>query len=388
MSQRLEREVWSLGNCAGCGFCVAACSKQVLRWNGGDHPILEKRTKTVGYSKTLLDSCSFCEKFCEEVCPRLERWPTMEAKVALAARARGPIKAGTPNDVIRSILAAGRSAGLLDGVVMLDLDPWDLKPVSRIAFTVEEIVDSVGLQFLWAPVFDTLNEAIFVRGMENLAVVCTPCAAQAIRKVRSSTNPRLRSYQEAIRLSIAVFCSGIYNPELVEDVLVKRMGIPHHQVKRLEVSADHDWLRTILWDGSIRTIPRQQAETRTRLGCSVCDDYLGESADLAIGELGTQDDASTLLVRTPTGDVFVRNAIQMNLLKTTQDVDMDVLATAASEKDRRERARAFKDLRVLMLDALADPLKRSEAIQQFVRLYRTPIQSSDQEIIRSNCTGC
>jgi coenzyme F420 hydrogenase subunit beta len=312
----------------------------------------------------------------------------MEAKVALAARARGPIKAGTPNDVIRSILAAGRSAGLLDGVVMLDLDPWDLKPVSRIAFTVEEIVDSVGLQFLWAPVFDTLNEAIFVRGMENLAVVCTPCAAQAIRKVRSSTNPRLRSYQEAIRLSIAVFCSGIYNPELVEDVLVKRMGIPHHQVKRLEVSADHDWLRTILWDGSVRTIPRQQAETHTRLGCSVCDDYLGESADLAIGELGTQDDASTLLVRTPTGDVFVRNAIQMNLLKTTQDVDMDVLATAASEKDRRERARAFKDLRVLMLDALADPLKRSEAIQQFVRLYRTPIQSSDQEIIRSNCTGC
>jgi coenzyme F420 hydrogenase subunit beta len=388
MSQRLEREVWSLDNCTGCGLCVAVCSKQVLRWNGGEHPILENRTKNIGFSKIPMDNCSFCEKFCEEACPRLERWSALPAKVTLTAQATGPIKGGTPNDIIRSILAAGRNAGLLDGVIMLDLDPWELKPVARLAFTVEEIVESVGLQFLWAPVFDTLNEAIFVRGMKNVAVVGTPCAAQAIRKLRSSTNPRMRTYQEAIRLSIAVFCSGIYRPDLIEDVLVKRMGVPYHQVKRLEISADREWLRTTLWDGGIRTIPRQQAEMHTRFGCGSCDDYLGESADLAIGALGARDDTSTLIIRSRTGDVFVRNSIQMNLLKTEQEVDMEALAAAANEKDRRERAKDFKDLRVLMLDALDDPLKRGEAIQQFVRLYRTPVRSGAQEVVRSNCTGC
>jgi hypothetical protein len=64
------------------------------------------------------------------------------------------------------------------------------------------------------------------------------------------------------------------------------------------------------------------------------------------------------------------------------------VAAAAEEKDRRKRARAFKDLRVLMLDALADPQKRGEAIQQFVRLYRTPEKSSVQDTARSGCTGC
>ena len=388
MSQRLQDEVWSLGKCTGCGLCVSVCSKQVLSWNGGEHPRLEKRIKHIGFSEIPMDSCSFCEKFCEDACPRLERWSEIPAKVTLAANTTGPILGGTPNDVIRSILTAGRSAGLLDGVVMLDLDPWQLKPVSKLAYTVEEIVESVGLQFLWAPVFASLNEAIFTRGMENVAVVGTPCSAQAIRKLRTSSNPRLEAYKEAIRLSIAVFCSGIYHPDLIEDVLVKRMGVHPRHVKRLNISADGEWLRATLWDGSERSIPRQQAETHTRLGCGSCDDYLGESADLAIGALGASEDKSTLIIRTHTGDVFVRNALQMNLLKTEHEVDMDALAAATSEKERRQRAKDFQDLRVLMLDALSDPLKRGEAIQQFVRLYRTPVRSGAKEVVRSNCTGC
>jgi coenzyme F420 hydrogenase subunit beta len=388
MAKRLEAEVWSLNNCAGCGLCVAACSKQVLRWDGGDHPVREQRIKTVGYTKGPLDSCSFCQKFCEEACPRLERWVGLEPKVTLAAKARGPVQSGAPNDVIRSILTAGRSAGLLDGVVMLDLDPWELKPVARVASTVEDIVDSVGLQYLWAPVFDALNEAIFDRRMENVAVVGTPCAAQAIRKLRNSTNPRLRPYQDAIRLSIAVFCTGIYKPEMIEEVLVKRMNVPRDHVKRLEISPDREWMRAVLWDGSVRTIPRQEAEGYTRSGCGSCDDYLGESADLAVGTLGAPKDASTVIIRTRMGDVFIRNAVQMNLLETSGEVDTAALAAAASEKDRRERAQTFKDLQILMLDAMADPLKRGEAIQQFVRLYRTPIRSGAPEASRAGCTGC
>jgi len=390
--KRLETEVWLLDNCAGCGLCVAACSKQVLYWPAGDgeHPALEKRIKTLGYTRGPLDSCFACQKFCEEACPRLERWAALETQVTLAARARGPVKSGAPNDVIRSILVAGRSAGLLDGVVMLDLDPWQLTPIARVAATVEDIAGSVGPQYLWAPVFDALNEAIFERRMKNVAVVGTPCAAQAVRQLKASQNTRLRPYQDAIRLSVAVFCTGIYRPEMIEDILVTRMGVPRDQIKRLEVSADRETVRAILWDDSVRTISRQAAESYTRAGCGTCDDYLGESADLAVGALGAGEDASTLIVRTRAGDVFARNAIQMNLLEATRaaDADAEALAAAAGEKDRRKRAQAFKDLHILMLDALADPLKRGEAITQFVRLYRTPIRSGAPATSPRGCSAC
>jgi len=388
MSKRLDTEVWSLDACAGCGLCVATCSKQVLVWEASDHPVVEKRIKTVGYTKTNFDSCTFCQHFCEEACPRLQRWAPLEARVILAANAHGPVKSGSPNDVIRAILTAGRSAGLLDGVVMLDMDPWNLKPVAHVVSSVEEIVSTVGPQYLWAPVFDALNEAVYERGMQDVAIVATPCAAQAVRKLKSSTNIRLQPYQDAIRISVAVFCTGIYKPEVVEEILVKRMDVPPEQVKRLEISPDREWMRAVLWDGSVRTIPRQQAESFTRRGCGSCDDYLGESADIAIGTLGAPEGTSTLIIRSRIGDVFVRNAIQMNLLETTHRVDEAALAAAAAEKDRRERAQAFKDLQILMLDGLADPLKRSEAIQQFVRLYRTPLRSGTPQEVRSGCTGC
>jgi coenzyme F420-reducing hydrogenase beta subunit len=388
MVKRLEMEVWSLDNCAGCGICVAACSKQVLGWQDANHPMLETRSKNLGLSKTTLDSCSFCEKFCVEVCPRLEHWNPIEARVIRAARAHGPVFSGAPNDVIRAIVSAGRSAGLLDGVIMLDLDPWELKPVARVVTTVEQIVGTVGPQYLWAPVFNVLNQAIFDEQMENIAVVSTPCTAQAIRKLRASTNPRLKRYQDAIRLSVAVFCTGIYKPELIEEVLVKRMNVSRDQVRRLEFSPDRQWMRAVLWDGSVRTIQRQQAESYTRSGCGKCDDYLGESADLAVGNLGAPADASTLIIRTQAGDVFARNAVQMGLLETSPEVDVKALEAAASEKDRRERAQAFKDLEILMLDGLADPAKRSEAIQQFIRLYRTPARRGSVERVPRGCTGC
>lgn len=388
MVKRLMDEVWAIQNCTGCGLCVAACSKQVLRWNGADHPVVEERSKNLGYSHTTLDSCSFCQKFCEEVCPRLERWLPLEAHLVLAGRARGPIKSGNPNDIIRAILAAGRSAGLIEGVVMLDLDPWNLKPVARVAETVEEIVDNMGPQYLWAPVFDALNEAVFARHMQNIAVIGTPCASQAIRKLRSSTNERLRPYQESIRLSISIFCTGIYKPELIDEVLVKRMGIQRDQVKHMEVSPDREWLQVVLWDNSIHIIPRQQVENFTRLGCGSCSDYLGESADLAIGALGAPTDASTVIIRSRTGDIFVRNAIQMNLLEATREVDLEALQAAAEQKNKRARAQAIKDIHILMLEALADPLKHNEAVAQFVRLYRTPVRVGSTEKARNGCTGC
>jgi coenzyme F420-reducing hydrogenase beta subunit len=175
---------------------------------------------------------------------------------------------------------------------------------------------------------------------------------------------------------------------MIDEILIDRMGVRREQVKRLEVSPDREWLRAVLWDDSERTIPRQQAESYTRSGCGRCDDYLGESADLAIGSLGAPEGTSTVIIRSRAGDVFTRNAVQMKLLETYPQVDQTALAAAAQEKDKRARAQAFRDLQILMLDSLADPLKRGEAIQQFIRLYRTPMRTDPQAGVRSNCTGC
>jgi ferredoxin len=72
MERRLDAEVWSLERCAGCGNCVALCSKGVLHWGADEQPYREERQKSLGLSHIALDTCSCCQKFCEEGCPRLQ----------------------------------------------------------------------------------------------------------------------------------------------------------------------------------------------------------------------------------------------------------------------------------------------------------------------------
>jgi len=389
MSTRLQQEVWALDRCSGCGVCVAACSKGVLYWDEEQHPLLEEREKALGLSRLKLRTCEVCEKFCELSCPRLVDWAPMATYSMASARSAGVVHSGTPNDVIQALLVAARSADLIDGVVMLDMDPWRLEPVARVATTVDEIVSSVGMQYLWAPVLSVLNEAVFELGLTRLAIVGTPCVAEGARRLMNAENERLWPYQEAIRLTIAPFCTGVYMPDMVTNLLERGMGISRHQIRNLTASITDDALTVSLWDGTEHTVPLTDVEPFTRHGCGSCDDYLGESADIAVGTVGALPGYATLITRTPAGEVFVQNARSFGLLETIAQVDEAALNAAKEEKDWRARAQAFDEFRILMMDALSDPRQRAQVRKQFVSLYGAPqVRASKREERHVVCSGC
>jgi coenzyme F420 hydrogenase subunit beta len=390
MSERVESEVWALEKCSGCGMCVALCSKGMLYWDEVDHPRRELREKRLGLSHLTLDSCTFCQKFCEEACPRLEKeWTTLVPRHLASARTVGIVKSDEPNDVIKNLLVAALSAGLIDGVLTMDMNPWTLEPEARVATSVREIVDSLGVQYLWTPILSALNQAIFERGLRNLAIVGTPCVAEAVRALRSSDNERVRPYQGALRLTIAPFCTGVYFPTLVNDFLTGEMGLAPHSVKRLVANPRASKLEALLWDGSSKEIPVEKVEKYTRRGCAVCDDYLGESADIALGTVGAKDGYCTLITRSQVGDICLQNAVNFRLVETVDEVDQFALNKAKEEKERRERAQAFDKMMVLALDALGDPRKRAEIRQEYVRLYEIEMPAENKkEQCYVTCAGC
>lgn len=390
MSERLKEEVWALDRCSGCGMCVATCAKGMLFWGEEEHPSLEIREKALGLSRIKLDSCSFCPKTCEEGCPRLEEWSPLEPKEMVSVRAKGVIASPEPNEVIKSLLVASKAAGLIDGALLMELNPWTLQPIVRIARTVEEMTSGLSMQYLWTPLFNRLNEAIYEDGLRNLALVGTPCISQAVRKLRSSHSPRLTLYREAIRLTIATFCTGVYRRELVTQLLSQEKGIAPHQVQRLSLSPRDGHLVALLWDGSERTVALNEVERYTRRGCATCDDLLGESADLAVGALGAKEGYCTLITRSEAGTICLRNGISFGLLESVEEIDEAALSRAAEEKDRRKRAQAFDQLRLLMLDALRDPHKWVEAQREFSRLYgmKESVQARKERLCHGSCAQC
>jgi coenzyme F420 hydrogenase subunit beta len=389
MLTRLQQEVWALDRCSGCGACVAACSKGVLYWNGEQHPLLEEREKALGLSRLKLRTCEVCERFCELSCPRLVDRTPLDPRAAVSARSAGVVQSGDPNDVVRALLVAARSADLIDGAILPDVDPWTLEPVTRVVTSVDEIVSSVGMQYLWTPVLSALNKAVFELGLTKLAVVGAPCVAAGARRLMDAESERLQPYRQAIRLTIASFCTGAYMPDMVAELLEQGLGIRRQQIRGLTTSATDGELMALLWDGTQRTIPLSDVEPFTRRGCGSCDDYLGESADVAVGAIGAQPGYATLVVRTLAGEAFVQNARGFGLLETKAQVDEAALNAAKAEKDRRARAQAFDQFHILMLDALSDPGKRAQVRKQFVSLYGAPqAGTSKREECDDACSGC
>ncbi len=388
---RLLNEVWVRDRCAGCAMCIAACSKQVLEWDDLEHPRLRRIYKNVGLSKFELDTCSFCEKFCEEVCPRLEPASRLLPLAQVSARASGALGGGEPNDVVRNLLIAARASGMIDGALLMDSDRAG-KTRARIVTSAGEIAESTGLQFIWTPLLDALNDAVFNLGLKDLAIVSTPCTAQAVRRMMESEKERLAPYREAIRLNVAIFCTGVFRPGAFREMLTEGASLAPESIRRITAYPRANKLRAELWDGSYCEMDLSEAEVFTRSGCARCDDYLGESADIAAGSVGARDGYSALIVRTPIGQVFVQNAATMKLIETLDQVDEGALYRASADKDRRERAQEFDELQVLMLDALRDPRKRAEVRQQFDLLYGRPRAITQREDYRyagcGDCSGC
>lgn len=391
MATQMEREVWALDKCAGCGLCIATCSKEMLYWEGeGKHPARETRHKRIGLTEIPLDTCTFCQAFCDETCPRLHEWEGLPARRVVSAKTEGITDSGEPSDVIKNLLIAALSTGFIDGVLMSGLDAWTMQPQAKVMTKVEEIVDNLGVQGLWVPVLDILNQAVYEKGLRRIAIVGPPCVSEAVRTVMASHNERLNPYKEAIALTIAVFCTGAYYPVPLFDFLQEMVGISRHQVRRVYASPRDRELRVILWDDSTQEIPLSKIERYTRPGCAICTDFLGEAADIAVGNVGARDGFCTAITRSEGGELSLRNALDLGLLAVVADVDGEALRKAKEEKERRDRAEAFDGLMLMMLDALREPRRRQEVKEQFVRLYevdRIP-EAAEEGKYHDPCAGC
>jgi coenzyme F420 hydrogenase subunit beta len=366
----------------------------MLYWDEeAKHPTREVRQKRIGLTEIPLDTCTFCQVFCEETCPRLHACEELAARRVVSARATGPVESGEPMDVIKALLIANLSAGVIDGVVANAVDGLALQPRAKVMTRVEEVADSLGVQGLWVPTLDLLNEAIYEKRLRNVAVVGTPCVSEALRTLRTSTNERLGPYKDALRLSVAVFCTGVYYTGPVRQFLEEKMGIGRREVRRAYVSPRDKELRVVMWDGSMKTVPLSRIEGYTWVGCATCDDFLGESADIAVGKVGAKEGYCTLITRSEVGEECLQNALGLELLEIVEEVDDKALNSAKEEKERRDRAQAFDDLMLMMLDALREPQKRAEVRKEFVRLYEVEsVPESTEEGTRhgacGQCSGC
>ncbi len=363
MVTALKKKVWDVNRCSGCGMCVSTCAKNVIRFpEDDDQPILEVREKNVGLSHVVVDTCFFCERPCEDSCPRLKEWKSGPVIRMVSAVSKLP-----DGDVIDALLISALRRELIDGAIIWDVERDSFKPLPKVVTSEDEILKSAGYQHLWCPILKALNDAIYGRGLKKIAVVGPPCVAQAVKTVLSSTNEKLKMYRERIRLTIGLFCDGIYSYQLVTNEIVSRFNIKPYDINAIRVDLRNALLRIIMHDGSEKTIPLPDVRKYVRNGCARCTDFASEWADISVGDVGSENGKTTVIVRTPIGEKCLDYAVRERTLEIVESlVNVEEIQRFVSSKERRKRAQEIDSLLLSMLDALSG-VKSKEEIEEMLK---------------------
>ncbi|MGH9086859.1 MAG: Coenzyme F420 hydrogenase/dehydrogenase, beta subunit C-terminal domain [Acidimicrobiales bacterium] len=365
----LEAGVIDAGRCIQCGTCVAACPSNSI----GVHELtgLPELVK-------MCTGCSLCWDFCPRGGLRYEAlWPPStpgtegipvtdgsdgtdgmdgsEGEVVATETRSDPsdtywkITGGPPGDglgsvveryavrastkpdgaqdggAVTALLSALLAAGEIDGALVSrpsdDPDePW--KGVPTIATTPAELVAAAGSFYNQTMGLAELDLSRYsLPAKPRLAVVGTACEVQGIRAMQARRWSTGAHRVDAVVLTVALMCTKSFDYEgLILRELRDRRNIDLERVSKVDVIRGR--MIVEYRDGEIAVDePIKEFHGVALKGCDECADFLGRSADLSVGSVGSMDGWTSVLVRTERGRQAFGTARAKLDVRDIDDVD-------------------------------------------------------------------
>jgi coenzyme F420 hydrogenase subunit beta len=321
--------------CIQCGTCVAACPSNSIGVN--EETGLPELVK-------MCTGCSLCWDYCPRGGLRYEAlWPPSTTedgegdvvrsdpadpyfKITGGPPAEGlgsvvasyAVRAGTRNDgaqdggavsaLLIGLLAAGEIDGALVSKPSSDPEtPWKGEPT--IATTPAEILAASGSFYNQTMALGELNLAKYNLGASpRLALVGTPCEIQGLRAMQSRRWSTGAHRVDAVVLTIALLCTKSFDYEgLVLRELRDRRRVDLDRVSKIDVISGK--MIVEYRDGQLAVNESVKNFHGTALkGCDECADFLGRSADISMGSVGSFDGWTSTLIRTERGQLAFEKA--------------------------------------------------------------------------------
>ncbi|WP_423792439.1 Coenzyme F420 hydrogenase/dehydrogenase, beta subunit C-terminal domain [Methanocaldococcus indicus] len=346
----LELEVWNKHRCSGCGACTSVCPADNLYFKE-ESPV-----------KFECDSCSFCiatyeeerhypisAEFCKttvydvpcgacyDACPRVGNYYVSDEignyLKAYAAKSTLNIKYAQNGGVVSSILYNAFEEDLIDGAIVMNIDRFTLSPYSYLAKNKEDVLKTAGSKYLWRePPLRALKRAVMEEKLERLAIVGTPCVMDAVAKILASDNDLLAPFRKAIKFKIGLFCFEIYDYNKLVEIL-KKDNIEPWEIKKMEISKGK--LNIYLIDGTSKKYKLVDIEKAMREGCKFCNDFTAQKADISIGNVGSGENYSTVLIRNKWGEGLFKRAVYNGYVHIDEKINFDEIRKISRLKMKR-----------------------------------------------------
>jgi coenzyme F420 hydrogenase subunit beta len=280
--------------CIGCGGCIAACPSRSIAVAEDGRPTLVR----------MCTGCSACWDFCPLAGLRTESLlaggesASGTVLAAHSTRAEPAVPGAQDGGAVTALLCELLRRGEIDGV-LLTSRTTGLAGEARIVTSVEEVQGSAGSVYHQPYPLAKLAGRL-PEGVGRLAFVGTPCQVSVLRALQRFPWRYRESWEGAVVLAIALFCSRSFDPERLRSSLVANGADPSEaRAVRVEGGA----LTAKDGNGSeLCRVPVRSVRSAALRGCEECSDFTGIGADLSMGSLGSPTGYTTVLVRTEVGN--------------------------------------------------------------------------------------
>ena len=208
---------------------------------------------------------------------------------------------GAVSALLIALLGAGEIDGALVSKPSDDPDePW--KGVATIATTPQEVAAASGSFYNQTMALAELDLSPYkLPAKPRIAVVGTPCEVEGIRAMQARRWPTGAHRVDAVVLTIALMCTKNFDYEsLILRELRDRRGVDLDRVSKVDVIRGR--MIVEYRDGELAVDePVKDFHGAALKGCDECADFLGRSADLSVGSVGSMDGWTSVLVRTERG---------------------------------------------------------------------------------------
>ncbi len=336
--QELDSEIIRTGKCVYCGACGAFCAN-INFDTSKEIPIEDGSCKD---SNTCRDGFGICYNLCPKTgldqipLSLLDKWvfgkeqdailghfiDIVSVKITDKAREFLPIDAGPTT----ALLYIAMEEGLIDCSIVTDKDE-NFLPFPIIARSQKEIFKGVGYKPSQSPTISVIGDAIN-KEFTDIAVVGTPCQIQSLRKLQ---NHPIFDYEahDLISLTIGTFCFGTFYNQLLTQCFNEN-NINNDEIVKIDSNKDNFKMK-IHTKSNIQEIPLNYIYDKSiRKACFSCSDYSSSFADISVGNVGSENNWNTIILRTKRGKEIFDLALDKGFLeiqkipKSNEELILDI----------------------------------------------------------------
>ncbi|MBD3255043.1 MAG: dihydroorotate dehydrogenase electron transfer subunit [Candidatus Lokiarchaeota archaeon] len=307
--KELSSEIIQTGKCVYCGGCGAFCAN--IKFDA------EKEIPIEDGSCEEMNTCRDGYGLCYNLCVKtgidqiptslLDKWvfgkkqddilghyiEIVSVRLTDKAKEKLPIEAGP----LTALLYIAMEEGLIDSAIITDNDE-NFRPYPIIAETKEDLFKGIGYKPSQSPTLSLIGDTIN-KGNVDIAVVGPGCQIQGLRKIQNHPRFDYEAY-DLVSLAIGTFCFGTFHNQRLNEVF-KDDGIDLSQISKIET--DKDNFKMIVYaNGAKKEIPLNKIYDKSiRNACFSCSDYTASFSDISVGNIGSDDEWKTLIIRTERG---------------------------------------------------------------------------------------